>query len=80
MHHKLEQRLSQFFIQHGKGQGKLKLAMALGRTAPMVDRYLRGDSRLKPDLAHKLALFLGCTEDEALKIAMEIASERKASA
>lgn len=80
MHSKLESKLNQFFIQTGKGQGKIKLAIALGRTVPMIDRYLRGDSRLKPDLAHKLALFLGCDDSEALEIATEIANERKASA
>lgn len=78
MHNVLAAKLDQFFIVNGKTQGKAQLVLKLGKSQAMIERYIRGDSNMKPDLAHKFALAVGCTDAEALQIANDYAAKRLA--
>ena len=62
--------MTEYIRQEGP-QGKLKLALAIGRGERMVDRYWKRESIPSRDTALKLALACGINEPEAREIASE---------
>lgn len=64
-------RLMNAKIEAEKSPGKSKLALAIGRSDRMVDRFRKGESIPSPDQAYKLALACGCSEEDARAIKIE---------
>lgn len=69
-------RLMNAKIEAERSPGKSKLALAIGRSDRMVDRFRKRESTPTPDQAYKLALACGCSAEEALAIKLECSSDR----
>lgn len=78
MHNLLMSKLNQYLIANGTVQGKAQLVLKLGKSQAQIERYIRGDSKMKPEIARKFALAVGCTDAQALQIASACAVKRSA--
>lgn len=65
---RLVELMQQMILKEGQ-VGKAKLSQAAARGERMIDRYIKGESAPSADVAYRLALACGCTDEEALKLA-----------
>jgi len=70
MSKRLSKAITEYVRQEGP-QGRLKLALAIGRGERMIDRYWKEESTPSRDTALKIALACGLSETEARDIASE---------
>lgn len=56
--------------------GRLRLALAIGRSERMIRRYCNGLSTLSPEHAYALAIECGFNEKDAKRVASELVEVR----